>query len=124
MTTKPAGQELPSSLPHPIRGGPELILTGFVRTDSGPEEFAVYRHCNQGPAASPCFTCVDHKFAEHGWVTLNASGGLPAYAAQHGVYFETAAACASESEPGTAFPFDELSHASDVTDVAYCGDRE
>lgn len=91
---------------------PELILTGFVKTDSGPEEFAVYRHFNRTPDVSSHFTCVDHKFTEHGWVTLNASGGLPAYAAKHGVYFASQA----DFEQGVqvTFPVDSSSHASDV----------
>jgi hypothetical protein len=97
---------------------PELILSGFVKTEAGPEEFAVYRHLNHTRDASSHFTCVDHKFTDIGWGTLNASGGLPAYAHQHKVYYETLMHFEAGVGYAKPFPVDELSHASDVAALA------
>ena len=99
---------------------PELILSGFVRTENGPEEFEVYRHkCHAEPQRG-FFTCVDHKCSKRGWGTLNASGGLPAYAAEYAEYWETLADYACGASKAKPFPVDEASH---VTDLAWEAQR-
>ena len=62
-----------------------LILNGFVQDEGELSEFEVYLV----EGSMETFTIVDLKKAKHGWVTLNASGGLNGFKEKYGVYYQT-----------------------------------
>jgi hypothetical protein len=64
---------------------PQMILEGLVKTENGPECFEVYEY--DGVHGGK-FTMVDQKIVEHGWVTLNACGGFPAFSVEYKHYYE------------------------------------
>lgn len=64
----------------------DMVLTGYVETERGPEVFEVYRYYTKEDGY---FTIVDLIETNHGRVTLNASGGLAGFAGEYGKFYRS-----------------------------------